>query len=194
MESVEYIKYEIGRSYVEDNFLGEEGLAVEKAFNSIKHVTNKLFNMIPYGVMFTDDDPYESAKEMRARVKEDGYIQIYTTYSGHPFLNEEENSKFRAVHDVFAHLVCGCPFTFEGEYTAYLEQRKYYPKSTWHVLFAEIPAQTCAYYYTNSFDFKQRAIEAPTTWLRMCSGIEKDYTKNSILKPLLYGINSKVLA
>jgi hypothetical protein len=53
------------------------------------------------------------------------------------------------------------------------------------VLFSEIPAQTCAYYYTGSFDFKQRAFEAPTVWLNMCKGIERDYTKNSIFNPLV---------
>jgi hypothetical protein len=193
MENIEYIKYEIGRAYTEDKFLGEEGLFVGYAFSQIKRVTDKLFDMIPYGVEFTEDDPYESAKEMRARVKEENKIKIYTEYSGHPFLDKEDNAKFRAVHDVFAHLVCGCPFTFEGEYTAYLEQRRYYPKDTWNVLFAEIPAQTCAYYYNQSFDFKQRAIEAPTTWLRMCEGIERDYSANSVLRPLLYGVGKKAI-
>jgi hypothetical protein len=188
MENIDYIKYEIGRAYCEDNFLGEEGRYVANAFKVINRCTNILFNNIPYEVEFTKEDPYESAKEMREKVKETKLIKIYTEFDGHPFLNEEQNSKFRAVHDVFAHLVCGCPFTFEGEYTAYLEQRKYYPNWTWNVLFAEIPAQTCAYYYSNSFDFKQRAIEAPTTWLNMCKGIERDYSHNSILSPLLYSV------
>lgn len=190
MKNIEYIKNEIGRAYCEDNFLGEEGLHVADEFEKIKRITNKLFDLIPYGIEFTQDDPYESAKEMRHFVKETNAIKIYTVFDGHPFLNEKENSKFRAVHDVFAHLVCGCPFTFVGEYTAYLEQRKYYPKSSWNVLFAEIPAQTCAYYYTGNFNFKQRAFEAPTTWLKMCEGIEKDYTRHSIMRPMLYGVAS----
>jgi hypothetical protein len=193
MENIEYIKYEIGRAYCEDKFLGEEGKWVSKQFDIIKRITKVLYKMIPYNVEFTSDDPYESSKEMRERVQIDNYIKIYTVTDGHPFLSVEENNMFRAVHDVWAHLVCGCPFTFEGEYTAYLEQRKYYPKSTWNVLFAEIPAQTCAYYYNQSFDFKQRAIEAPTTWLRMCEGIEQDYSKNSILKPLLYGVRKPLV-
>lgn len=193
MENIEYIKYEIGRAYCEDKFLGEEGEYVKQQFDIIKYVTGKLYDMIPYGIEFTPNDPYESSKEMRERVKKDGYIKIYTYTGGHPLLSQEDNDKFRAVHDVWAHLVCGCPFTFEGEYTAYLEQRQYYPKSTWNVLFAEIPAQTCAYYYSQSFDFKQRAIEAPTTWLNMCKGIKEDYSKNSILKPLLYGVRKQVV-
>jgi hypothetical protein len=83
---------------------------------------------------------------------------------------------------VFAHLVCGCPFNFEGEYTAYLEQRKWYPSWTWDVLFAEIPAQTAAYYVTGSHDFDQRAIAAPKYWMDMAEHLElKDYSHNSIL-------------
>lgn len=194
MKNIDYIKYEIGRAYCEDQFLGEDGGYVANAFEHIKSVTNRLFELIPYVVEFTDEDPYESAREMREKVQKEKRIKIYTTFSGHPFLSEEDNSKFRAVHDVFAHLVCGCPFTFEGEYTAYLEQRRYYNKSTWNLLFSEIPAQTCAYYYAGSFDFKQRAFEAPTVWLNMCKGIEKDYSHNSILRPLLYGVHPKALA
>jgi hypothetical protein len=119
---------------------------------------------------------------MRDSFKKTGYVKIYTEYDGHPYLDQNANNEFRAIHDIFAHMVCGCPFTFEGEYMAYLEQRKYYPPSTWKVLFAEIPAQTCAYYYSKGFSFKQRAIEAPSEWLEMCKDIKFDYSDDAVLK------------
>lgn len=81
-------------------------------------------------------------------------------------------------------MVCGCPFNFKGELTAYIEQRKLYPESTWGVLFAEIPLQTSAYYYKGSFDFNQRAIEANSDLVEyVVNRFEEDYSDNSVLKP-----------
>jgi hypothetical protein len=157
---------------------------VQDAFAEISRVNRELFNMIPYVVQFTSEDVYSSAKEMRERVQEEGIVYIYTGWSGHPILTQEDNNIGRAVHDVFAHLVCGCPFTFEGEYTAYLEQRKWYPQWTWDVLFAEIPAQTAAYYYVGSHNFDQRAIAAPKRWMELTKSLDlQDYSHNSILNP-----------
>lgn len=184
MIDIHSVRYGIGRSYTEDYFISEGSDSVAYAYKVIEMVSEALFSKIPYEVIFTEKDPYESSKEMREHVQETGKVKIYTVSNGHPFLSQESNNRFRAVHDVWSHCVCGCPFTFEGEYTAYIEQRKYYPKSVWNVLFSEIPAQTCAYYYVGSFDFKQRAIESPIEWLDMCKGLEKDYSYNSILDPL----------
>lgn len=181
--SIDLIKKVIGREYVFGSFRHESNNYTKIIYNAIKEVNEKLFKLIPFPVIFTDKDEYQTAAEMRQRVQKEKVIYIYTGFSGHEYFNKHENSIGRAVHDVFSHLVCGCPFTFRGEYSAYLEQRKYFPRFTWAVLFAEIPAQTAAYYYNNDFSFKQRAIEAPARWLKMCKGIEKDYSHNAIMDP-----------
>ena len=195
---VEKIRYTIGQEYVEGTFEQEETSHVKEAFEEISRVNRELFAMIPFPVIFTDEDPYTSAKEMRERVMKEKVIYIFTVFGGHPYLDQEANNMGRAVHDVWAHLVCGCPFTFEGEYNAYLEQRKYYPEWTWNVLFAEIPAQTSAFYYqgivgdktselytgVGNFDYTQRAIEAPQHWLDMCKPLERDFSENAVLLPL----------
>jgi hypothetical protein len=181
----EYICDVIGLEYLHKKapVMQEETMIVEKAFNEIVRVNKELFDMIPYHVYFTTTDMYTSAKQMREEVQKTGIIYIYSGWSGHPYLTQEENNIGRAVHDVFAHLVCGCPFTFEGELTAYYEQRKWYPKWTWGVLFAEIPAQTAAFYVNDkSHDFKQRAIVAPKKWMELAELVElKDYSHNSVL-------------
>jgi hypothetical protein len=192
------IRYAIGKEYVEGRFEREQSLFVAAAYREISRVSAELFKRIPFKVEFTSEDHYESAKQMREEVQRTGVIKIYTGFGGHPYLTQEQNNKGRAVHDVWAHLVCGCPFSFEGEYNAYLEQRKYYPEWTWKVLFAEIPAQTSAYYYmgevakdkaslykgVGSFEYKQRAIEAPEEWLEMCLPLKRDYSQHSILEGL----------
>ena len=175
------IRHIIGYEYVNCTVEHEQDELVKRAFNEISIINERLFDCIPFPVTFVESDPYHSAAEMRKRVIEERHIYIYTEYSGHPYLSQWENNIGRAVHDIYAHLVCGCPFTFVGEYNAYLEQRKHYPEHLWKVLFAEIPAQTAAYYFTGSFDYKQRAIEAPEAWLKLCHGLKRDYSKNSVL-------------
>lgn len=182
---MENIRYRIGKAYVEGTFESEGTDFVRKAYEEISRVSAELFKAIPYEVEFTEEDLYTSASEMRKAVQDTGTIKIYSGWSGHPYLTQEQNNVGRAVHDVFAHLVCGCPFTFQGEYNAYLEQRKYYPEWTWKVLFAEIPGQTSAYYYMNDFTYNQRAFEAPSEWLEWCEELRKDYSCTSILDSLL---------
>ena len=180
----ELIRRKIGADYLKGfrTVLNHNDNHVKAAFKEINKVNRELFKAIPYKVIFTSKDVYTSAKDMRKQVQETGVIYIYDGWSGHPLLTLEDNLIGRAVHDVFAHLVCGCPFNFEGEYSAYLEQRKWYPEWTWDVLFAEIPAQTAAYYVTGSHDFPQRAIAAHPAWMAWAQDLElEDYSHNSIL-------------
>lgn len=181
---IEEIRYMIGKEYCDGlHAENEETQEVKEAFDTIKKVNAFLFEQIPFEVVFTEKDTYSTAKEMRERVMSENRIYIYSGWSGHPFLTQDENNIGRAVHDVYAHLVCGCPFNFQGEYNGFLEQAKYYPESVFPVLFAEIPAQTSAYYYKGSFNYSQRAMMAPQTWIDATSDMKKDYSHNSVLAP-----------
>jgi hypothetical protein len=182
----EFIKHRIGEEYLYRKAgVEEETPFVKAAFAELSKVNRELFKLIPFPVVFTDEDMYSSAKEMRERVQAENVIYIYTGYSGHPYLNQEDNNISRAVHDVFAHLVCGCSFSFEGELAAYYEQRNHYPEWTWNVLFAEVVGQTSAYYANGqSHDFNQRAIVAPEKWMLMAANVKlPDFSKNSIMEP-----------
>jgi hypothetical protein len=176
------VRMVLGKNYIGGNYLTENSKEVEEDFKIIVEVNRELFKHIPYQVIFTDKDMYTSAKEMREQVTKTGVIYIYNGWSGHPFLTQEENNIGRAVHDVFAHMVCGCPFTFQGELNAYYTQREYYPERVWSTLFAEIPMQTAAYYYTGGgHDFPQRAIRATKQEMDLVEHMRKDYSKNSVL-------------
>lgn len=193
MEQNWFIRTVIGLEYLyQKDGIEEESKRVHEAFRIINEINESLFEKIPYEVIFTLDDPYQSAAHMRREVQKTNKIYILASdeskgYSGHPCLTHYHNNIGRAVHDVWAHCVCGCPFTFEGEYTAYLEQRKHYPKEVWDVLFAEIPAQTAAYYANEqSHSFQQRGIAAPQKWMNIAKRLElPNYSNYSILKSLL---------
>jgi hypothetical protein len=186
----EFIRHIIGMEYLYGtrDVLDHTSQHVQAAFAEISRINRELFDLIPYEVVFTTEDVYQSAKEMRERVVSENKIYIYSGWGGHPILTQEQNNIGRAVHDVFAHMVCGCPFNFEGEFTAYLEQRNYYPRWTWDVLFSEIPCQTAAYYVNgNSHDFDQRAIAARPQWMTLGDLLTlPDYSHNTVLSPATF--------
>lgn len=183
METMNVIEV-LGRNYIEGNYESELSEKVKNDFKIIAEINRELFKHIPYKVQFTTDDTYSSAKQMREEIQRTGIIYIYTGWSGHPYLSQEDNNIGRAVHDVFAHCVCGCPFSFQGELNAYYTQREYYPREVWNTLFAEIPMQTAAYYTVGGFNFPQRALAATNQDMQLVEHLRKDYSKNSILKPL----------
>ncbi len=178
------VRMVLGRNYIEGNYSSENSERVKEHFRIIAEVNAELFDLIPFEVIFTEEDMYQSAREMRERVVAENTIYIYKGGIEHPFLTPEENLKGRAVHDVFAHLVCGCPFSFKGELNAYYEQRNYYPREVWATLFAEIPMQTAAFYYANGYDFPQRAIEATQTEMNLVEHLKHDYSSNSVLSAM----------
>lgn len=174
----------LGQNYIYGIYENEESAAVKKAFETISEINRELFKHVPYDVVFTSEDVYASAKEMRERVQKENLIYIYDGWNGHPVTTLSDNLIGRTVHDVFAHCVCGCPFTFIGELNAYFTQRQYYPKEVWPVLFAEIPMQTAAFYTAGKqYSFPQRAIAACEQDMAMVEHLKKDYSRNSILAP-----------
>ena len=182
MEQVKSFRNKLGRLYREGKVEGENSATVKKHYDTIVKVNKELYNMIPFKVVPFEGEPYKNAKEMRERVVREGIMYISTDGEPNEFMTQEENFIGRAIHDCFAHMVCGCPFTFEGEYNAYLEQRKYYPKEVWGTLFAEIPMQTASYYYGMNFDYEQRAFEAPIELMEEAEKLlVRDYSHNSVI-------------
>lgn len=97
-------------------------------------------------VEFVPGQPYETADEMREKVKRTGVLQISTDFNEHPFFTPDENLKFRAVHDYIVHIIpgdAGPDFSRRGELRAYDLHRKLAPVDTWPALFTEVAAQAC---------------------------------------------------
>lgn len=90
----------------------------------------------------TDKDPYPSAAHMAQDVK-DRHIKTFATAStgGHEFFTDEENDKFRAVHDVFGHAATGRGFTRNGEEAAYHAHAQMFPSEAKPAMAAETRGQ-----------------------------------------------------
>jgi hypothetical protein len=75
------------------------------------------------------DDPYTAAADMMTEVIEHNRLRVFSTAAcgnPHPFLTDDENDMFRAVHDVFGHTATGQGFDPDGEEAAWLKHSTMY--------------------------------------------------------------------
>lgn len=76
-------------------------------------------------VAFTDTDPYASAEEMFADVR-NGWLAVWRTQADqrHPVLPSRTNDRFRAVHDFHGHYLTGRGFDRHGEEAAWVRHSR----------------------------------------------------------------------
>ena len=91
---------------------------------------------------------YGSPAAMAADLSENRRIKVQSTAStsglaegAHAFFTNEENDRFRAVHDVFAHATTGRSFSRHGEDAAYLAHAQTFPKVAHEALASETRGQ-----------------------------------------------------
>lgn len=94
----------------------------------------------PYGGLGVRTE--ESAQQMAHDIQQ-GVIRTMSTEAtgGHAFFSNEENDRFRAVHDVFGHAATGRGFDAPGEEVAYLSHRQMFPKRAIAALTSETRGQ-----------------------------------------------------
>lgn len=150
---------------------------VLRAFDAYQEHSAKIFRLIEIPVLFVDYDPYPDAETMRQRVVSERRMEITTIGSDHPLLTPEDNVKGRAVHDLLAHIVCGCPFDGHGEFNAYEAQAALYPISTRPLLFSEIVAQACYFLTYGSFLDRQKIVFLPRALEREARVLRRSFPK-----------------
>lgn len=104
------------------------------------------FGGLGVAVRVVDEDPYAEVESMledlrRRRLK---VWASAATGNPHPYLSDNENDMFRAVHDVFGHAACGRGFDRHGEEAAWLKHRTMYSPLAVRALTTETRGQNCA--------------------------------------------------
>lgn len=116
-----------------------------------------------------DGQPYRDSRDLRDRVVRTGVLEVFLTARGHgPLTGDpgggrhplrgpsgvrvdgtdlQHNDLFRAVHDLFGHVMFGHSFGPAGELLAARCQMQLYPRAAWPVVFAEQVGQVCWFYY-----------------------------------------------
>lgn len=110
----------------------------------------------------TAHDPYKGPAEMFKDVHENNRIKVYgsgTEESGqHPFLTNEENDMFRAIHDVFGHAGAGRGFERHGEEAAYLSHSSMYSPLARQAMTTETRGQNASFVTHGVFPEQKVAI------------------------------------
>lgn len=90
------------------------------AWDALASDTEKKYEEIAQKVQIekVTGQPYASADEMNADIA-NGRFKVTTDNSDHPFWNEDQNWKFRVVHDYLGHFETGNDFSLPGETNAY---------------------------------------------------------------------------
>ncbi len=110
-------------------------------------------------VQVTKQDPYGSqgvnsvVREFRDDVVNRNQMKVLATSEtgGHPVFSDEENDKFRAVHDVYGHLGSGRGVDFDGEEAAYQKHSRMFSPLARGAMATETRGQNSALRLAGSF-------------------------------------------
>lgn len=119
-----------------------------------------LTNELGVNVEFVAHDPYPDAKSMVADVRDNNRLQVLqtSTTGPHPFLTDEENDQFRAVHDAFGHAAIGRGFDRNGEEAAYQSHRQMFSDAAIKALATETRGQNSALVYGGTGTFPPQKV------------------------------------
>ena len=101
-------------------------------------------------VEVVNSNPYASPAELAADIRDNNTIKVLSSEStgGHPYMSNEQNDRFRAVHDFFGHTVMGNTFTRHGEEAAYLIHSQMFSESARGAMHSETAAQNAVLNYS----------------------------------------------
>ncbi|MGW4461360.1 hypothetical protein [Micromonospora sp. NPDC004704] len=97
-----------------------------------------------------DVDPYPDAIAMTEDLRTHGRLAVFATAgsgSEHPFLTDDENDMFRAVHDAFGHAAIGRGFDRHGEEAAWVKHATMYSPLARQAMTTDTRGQTSTFIY-----------------------------------------------
>jgi len=128
-------------------------------------------------VEFVSKDPYKTSKEMFADVSKKT-LKVLSTKStgGHPVFTDEQNDRFRAVHDFFGHAATGRGFGQDGEEAAWVHHSQMFTPKARLALTTETRGQN-SWYNTRKNGFaKQKIALLPDEFILVPETFEKHST------------------
>jgi hypothetical protein len=130
------------------------------SYKALAHHNEKMFEKLltRINIEFRDEDSYKSFKQLKREVENTGLLKVFKGGDSHPLWTDEQNWKFRAVHDLLGHLAgTGHSFSLRGELAAYNQHLKIVPKAAIPALFCEVVGQVCTYYVNKEFPEQKAA-------------------------------------
>lgn len=117
-------------------------------------------NQLGIKTQSVDHDPYSDVHEMVNDVNNNKTLKVMGTHvtGGHPFFSDEDNDKFRAVHDFFGHAATGRSFDRHGEQAAYLAHAQMFSPHAIPALASETKGQNSSLIRNGSFGPQKVAV------------------------------------
>jgi|GEM_PF-4829795 len=150
-------------------------------FESLGREVNKQYDFMTrklgVKVEFVSKDPYKTSKEMFADVSKKR-LKVLSTEStgGHPVFTDEQNDRFRAVHDFFGHAATGRGFGQDGEEAAWVHHSQMFTPKARLALTTETRGQN-SWYNTRKNGFaKQKVALLPSEFVVVPEIFEKHGT------------------
>jgi hypothetical protein len=127
-------------------------------------------------VEFVDSDPYKNSKEMFADASK-GVLKVLKTSStgSHPYLTDEQNDMFRAVHDYFGHAATGRGFGQDGEESAWVHHSQMFSDLARGALTTETRGQNSWYNSRGKQFATQKVALLPKEYWQVPETFEKAY-------------------
>jgi hypothetical protein len=134
--------------------------------STISYQFNFLTLHVGIDVDFSLADPYESSADMFDRFYSTGTLQVFKTQPGlHPIWSDDDNDRFRAVHDLLGHCAWANSFGPKGEDAAYLSHIATLPRWTWPALCSETRGQNATFNYGYLIDGRPAKQYARQSWM-----------------------------
>jgi hypothetical protein len=135
--------------------------AIRRSYRALRHDTARLFQLVRRGLgvdvryVRGDGDPYDSAAELCAELRERGSMTLTTIASEdpHPLLGGAEGGvvdQLRVVHDVFGHAALGLGFDLQSEIATWLQCETLFSPEARPAAFCELVGAVTAYVMTGS--------------------------------------------
>ena len=158
---------DLARSY---DALPEDDPSAHKHFAAMRGEVNDQYHHLTHRmgikVHVTDEDPYPDVHALRHDVLHNKQIQVLGTHAtgGHPFFTNDENDKFRAVHDVFGHLGTGRDFDRHGEEATYQAHARMFTPLARGALASETRGQSGSLILSGQFGPQRIAVMPKRLW------------------------------
>jgi hypothetical protein len=106
----------------------------------------------------TPHDPYKTPQEMAHDVGKNRRIQTFSSAStgGHAYFTDEENDRFRAVHDFFGHAAAGRGFSRHGEEAAWQSHQQMFSPAAREAMTSETRGQNSYLNYSPKGGFPEQ--------------------------------------
>lgn len=141
-------------------------------------------------IEFVKDDPYKNSQEMFNDANK-GSLKVLSTEStgAHPLFSNDQNDKFRAVHDYFGHAATGRGFGQDGEEAAWVHHSQMFTDKARAALTTETRGQN-SFYNNRGKQFADQKVallpeefwKVPVSFAKRYKVIYFDYGLKPVLK------------